>query len=900
MRGEKASPSKGVIAKEFPYQDIAKAYENSGAAAISCLTEPYFFLGSNEYLKTIAANVSIPVLRKDFTVDARMIYEAKVLGASAVLLICSILNDEELSKYLNLAHALGLSALIEAHDADEIDRALATGVRIIGVNNRNLATFEVDTTNSLRLRERAKNVLFVSESGIKTREDVAQLERIGVDAVLIGETLMRSTNKAKTLSILRGDCPSDSADNSANDAETFAILRDAVASDTTSDTAREAKPNTAASSANTQTTCTDFLRNPSPTTERTYIKTCGMTRLKDIAAVNETHPDMCGFIINFPKSKRSVSAEQQIELAARLDPTICSVGVFVDAPISQIVALAQIGSIQAIQLHGNEDEDYIAHLREQCTLPIIKAFQIKNANDLAKAETSSVDMVLLDSGQGSGKSFDWSLLKTFARPYLLAGGLYPQTIPEALNNLNPWGVDLSSGLETNGLKDREKIQCATAIVHQTTATAHHTATVAGLATTNAPQTTSNTNPTESKEQHMTTQNTSKGRFGIHGGQYIPETLMNAIIELDEAYTHFKDDPEFKAELQKLLNDYAGRPSRLYYARRMSEDLGGAKIYLKREDLNHTGAHKINNVLGQALLAKKMGKTRLIAETGAGQHGVATATAAALLDMECVVFMGREDTERQALNVYKMRLLGAEVHPVDSGTGTLKDAVSETFREWTNRIDDTHYCLGSCMGPHPFPTIVRDFQAVISSEIKEQMLELEGKLPDVVMACVGGGSNAIGSFYHFINDPEVRLIGCEAAGRGIDTFETAATIATGKLGIFHGMKSYFCQDEHGQIAPVYSISAGLDYPGIGPEHAALHDAGRAEYVAITDDEAVDAFEYLSRTEGIIPAIESAHAVAYARKLAPTMSPDQSIVITLSGRGDKDCAAIARYRGEDIHE
>lgn len=897
---KKASPSKGVIAKEFPYQDIAKAYENSGAAAISCLTEPYFFLGSNEYLKTIAANVSIPVLRKDFTVDARMIYEAKVLGASAVLLICSILNDEELSKYLNLAHALGLSALVEAHDADEIDRALAAGVRIIGVNNRNLATFEVDTTNSLRLRERAKNVLFVSESGIKTREDVAQLESIGVDAVLIGETLMRSTNKAKTLSILRGDCPSDSAGNSANDAETFAILRDAVASDTTSDTTREAKPNTPASCERKQTTCPDFLRNPSSNTERTYIKTCGMKRLEDIAAVNEAHPDMCGFIIDFPKSKRSISAEQQIELASRLDPTICSVGVFVDAPISKIAKLTQIGSIQAVQLHGNEDEAYLAQLRTQCTLPIIKAFQIRNTNDLAKAEISSADMVLLDSGQGSGKSFDWDLLKTFNRPYLLAGGLSPQTIPEAINNLNPWGVDLSSGLETNELKDREKIQCATAIVHQTTASAHQSTTATNQKTETTPQTTSNTNPTESKEQHMTTQNTSKGRFGIHGGQYIPETLMNAIIELDEAYIHFKDDPEFKAELQKLLNDYAGRPSRLYYARRMSEDLGGAKIYLKREDLNHTGAHKINNVLGQALLAKKMGKTRLIAETGAGQHGVATATAAALLDMECVVFMGREDTERQALNVYKMRLLGAEVHPVDSGTGTLKDAVSETFREWTNRIDDTHYCLGSCMGPHPFPTIVRDFQAVISSEIKEQMLELEGKLPDVVMACVGGGSNAIGSFYHFIDNPEVRLIGCEAAGRGIDTFETAATIATGKLGIFHGMKSYFCQDEHGQIAPVYSISAGLDYPGIGPEHAALHDAGRAEYVAITDDEAVDAFEYLSRTEGIIPAIESAHAVAYACKLAPTMSPDQTIVITLSGRGDKDCVTIARYRGEDIHE
>ena len=376
--------------------------------------------------------------------------------------------------------------------------------------------------------------------------------------------------------------------------------------------------------------------------------------------------------------------------------------------------------------------------------------------------------------------------------------------------------------------------------------------------------------------------------------------MNAVIELEEAYNHYKNDKEFNDELNTLLNEYAGRPSRLYYAKRMTEDLGGAKIYLKREDLNHTGAHKINNVLGQVLLAKKMGKTRVIAETGAGQHGVATATAAALMDMECEIFMGKEDTERQALNVYRMRLLGAKVYAVTTGTATLKDAVSETMREWTKRIEDTHYVLGSCMGPHPFPQIVRDFQAVISKEIKEQLMEKEGKLPDAVLACVGGGSNAIGAFYNFIEDESVRLIGCEAAGRGINTAETAATIATGKLGIFHGMKSYFCQDEYGQIAPVYSISAGLDYPGIGPEHADLYDKGRAEYVAITDDEAVDAFEYLSRTEGIIPAIESAHAVAYARKLAPTMKKDQIIVINISGRGDKDCAAIARYRGEDIHE
>lgn len=393
---------------------------------------------------------------------------------------------------------------------------------------------------------------------------------------------------------------------------------------------------------------------------------------------------------------------------------------------------------------------------------------------------------------------------------------------------------------------------------------------------------------------------SKGRFDGFGGQYVPETLMNALIELERQYEFYRRDPGFIEELQTLLREYAGRPSRLTYAEKMTRELGGAKIYLKREDLNHTGSHKINNVLGQVLLAKKMGKTRVIAETGAGQHGVATATVAALMDMECEIFMGKEDTQRQALNVYRMELLGAKVHAVESGTQTLKDAVNATMREWVSRIDDTHYVLGSVMGPHPFPTMVRDFQKVIGQEIKAQLMEKEGKLPDVVMACVGGGSNAIGAFYEFIGDASVRLIGCEAAGRGVDTFETAATVATGKLGIFHGMKSYFCQDENGQIAPVYSISAGLDYPGVGPEHAMLHARGRAEYVPVTDDEAVDAFEYLSRTEGIIPAIESAHAVAYAKKLAPTMGRDQIIVVNLSGRGDKDVAAIARYRGVNIDE
>jgi tryptophan synthase beta chain len=393
---------------------------------------------------------------------------------------------------------------------------------------------------------------------------------------------------------------------------------------------------------------------------------------------------------------------------------------------------------------------------------------------------------------------------------------------------------------------------------------------------------------------------SKGRFGIHGGQYVPETLMNVLNELEEAYFHYISDPEFQRELTDLFQNYTGRPSLLYYAGKMTEDLGGAKIYLKREDLNHTGSHKINNVLGQVLLAKKMGKTRVIAETGAGQHGVATATAAALLGLECEIFMGKEDTQRQALNVFRMELLGAKVHAVTSGTQTLKDAVSETFREWTRRVEDTHYVLGSVMGPYPFPMMVRDFQSIIGKEVREQIIAAEGRLPDVLLACVGGGSNAMGLFYDFLGEKKVRLIGCEAAGLGTDTDRTAATISTGSLGIFHGMKSYFCQDEYGQIAPVYSISAGLDYPGVGPEHSYLHDIKRAEYVPVTDQEAVEAFEYLARTEGIISAIESSHAVAYARKLAPTMSKDQIIVINLSGRGDKDVAAIARYRGVTIYE
>ena len=599
------------------------------------------------------------------------------------------------------------------------------------------------------------------------------------------------------------------------------------------------------------------------------IKICGLSRVEDVEAANLHKPDYIGFVFA-ETSKRYVSKEQAAQLKNMLDSEIKAVGVFVNAPIKQIQELCHEKIIDLVQLHGDENEEYVSKLKSLITNPIICAVRVKSTEQLLKADCLPCDALLLDSFNpskygGTGEPFDYALIPELKHPYFLAGGLNNNNIMATTMLCKPAAVDISGGVETEGVKDPEKMQAIINLVHD-----------------------------------YEKNSDSSGRFGIYGGQYIPETLMPAVKELECAYQHYANDPDIQNELGELLSSYAGRPSLLYYADKMTKDLGGAKIYLKREDLNHTGSHKINNVLGQVLLAKKMGKTRVIAETGAGQHGVATATAAALLGMECEIFMGKEDTERQALNVYRMELLGAKVHSVTSGTMTLKDAVNETMREWTKRVEDTHYVLGSVMGPHPFPTIVRDFQKIIGKEIKEQLLKTERRLPDAVIACVGGGSNAMGSFYEFIDDKNVRLIGCEAAGLGIDNPKNAATVATGTIGVFHGMKSLFCQDEYGQIAPVYSISAGLDYPGIGPEHAKLYSIGRAEYVPITDMEAVDAFEYLSRTEGIIPAIESAHAVAYARKIAPTMDKNQIVVVTISGRGDKDVAAIARYRGVDIHD
>ena len=585
------------------------------------------------------------------------------------------------------------------------------------------------------------------------------------------------------------------------------------------------------------------------------VKICGLSRMADIEAVNEARPDYIGFI--FAESPRRVTRTQAAELRKNLAPGIVPVGVFVNESIDIIVSLIGHGIIDAVQLHGNEDEAYISTLRSMCDKTIIKAVSMSDPKDVHRYDGSRADYLLLDNKGGNvAKCFDWDLIERVKKPFFLAGGCDITNVKEAIERVGPFAVDVSSGVETEGIKDGEKIKTFVKTIRLSV---------------------------------------KKGRYGEYGGQYLPETLMHSVNELENAYTKFKEDPSFRKELDDLLKNYAGRPSILYYAKRMTEDLGGAKIYLKREDMNFTGSHKINNVLGQVLMAKKMGKKRVIAETGAGQHGVATATVAALMGMECEIFIGREDSERQSLNLFKMRLLGANVHIVDTGTMTLKDAVNETLREWASRMEDTHYVVGSAMGPHPFPMIVRDFQKVIGKEIREQIMAAEGRLPDAILACVGGGSNAIGSFFEFIDDKDVQLIGCEAAGAGSDTANTAATLCTGSVGIFHGMKSYFCQNEYGQIAPVETISAGLDYPGVGPEHAHLFDLKRATYVPITDEETVNAFEYLSRTEGIIPATESAHAVAYAMKLAPTMEKNKIIIVNLSGRGDKDVVSVARFRG-----
>jgi len=598
------------------------------------------------------------------------------------------------------------------------------------------------------------------------------------------------------------------------------------------------------------------------------VKICGIKNLDDIQMLNLYRPEYAGFI--FTDSKRQLTKEQAKELCDNLDKGIKKVGVFVDADVNMVADTAVACGLDCVQLHGNETPQYIEELRKLLhNAQIWKAVRVNDNVDVFYLKSFRADAIVLDtyvegSTGGTGKAFDWKLAGDACKSLkiILAGGLNPSNASLAARTVKPYCVDVSSGVETDGVKDRDKVR-------------EFIYTAKGM-----------------------TNVMDKGKFGSFGGRYAPETLMNALIELEQTYAALSRDMGFLTELNTLLKEYAGRPSLLYYAKNMTEDLSGAKIYLKREDLNHTGSHKINNVLGQALVAKRMGKKRVIAETGAGQHGVATATAAALFGMECEVFMGKEDMERQKLNVFRMELLGASVRMVETGTGTLKDATSEAMREWASRVDDTFYIIGSVVGPHPYPKMVRDFQAVIGREAKKQIVDMEGRLPDMLIACVGGGSNAMGLFYPFIKNTEVAMVGAEAAGDGIDTGRHAASITKGSVGVFHGMKSYFLQDEEGQITPVYSISAGLDYPGIGPEHAWLKDSGRATYVPITDAEAVEAFVYLSKIEGIIPAIESAHAVAYAMKVAGEMGKDKIIIVNVSGRGDKDVEQIAKYMGREV--
>lgn len=595
------------------------------------------------------------------------------------------------------------------------------------------------------------------------------------------------------------------------------------------------------------------------------VKFCGIRRKEELEALGQEFPDYLGFILC--QSPRRVTAEAVREMMAPFRGKALAVGVFQNQPLEEVAEAAFQAGLDVIQLHGREDSAFIKALQEKTGLPVWKAVPALE-EELAAAASLPADCFLVDSpgGGGRGIAADWELIRryegSFGKPYFLAGGLNPGNLGKALQVLSPAGVDMSSGIERDGRKDPALMKEVLKRLDR-------------------------------KEKKM------ERKFGPYGGQYVPETLMEALHEVESAYEKLKEDPSFQEELQRLYREVAGRPSRLYFASRMTEDLGGARIWLKREDLNHTGSHKINNVLGQILLARRMGKKRIICETGAGQHGVATATACALFGMPCRVYMGAEDVERQGLNVFRMELMGAEVIPVESGTRTLKDAVSEAFREWTRECKETYYLMGSVVGPHPFPTIVRDFQKVIGEEAREQILAAEGRLPDRVLACVGGGSNAIGIFHSFLQDEGVKLIGAEAGGEGLDTKRHAATMTGGSMGVFHGMKSIFLQDDFGKIMPVYSLSAGMDYPGIGPEHAWLAESGRARYLPVTDEEAVEAFTYLSRMEGIIPAIESAHAVALAMKMAPEMGKEEILLINLSGRGDKDVDQVARWKGVKIH-
>jgi tryptophan synthase beta subunit len=806
---KRASPSKGVIKSELKVSELAISYARGGAAAISVLTEQDYFMGSLDDLREARSATSLPVLRKDFIFDAYQIYESAEAGADAVLLIVAALDDAILMELLELTRQLSMDALVEVHTAAELQRAINAGAKIIGVNNRDLRSFEVSLDVSVELARSVSSdsrQLLVSESGLRSSDDLRRLQSLGFDGFLIGETLMRSSDPAAT------------------------------------------------------------LRSLISQTSTPRVKVCGITNLDDALLCVREGVDMLGF--NFYEgSPRYITPAAARQIVDHLPTEVMTVGIFVNAGSpEEVMNSAGVAGVDAVQLHGDETPDFCRALK---SLPVIKAIRVAPDYSTQTAKDYPAFAVLLDAFSskapgGTGKTFDWELAaqtRTEISKLFLAGGLNENNVAAAIARVRPFAVDVCSSLESGpGIKSEEKVKAFMKAVR-------------------------------SNNEALPDE---RGRWGEYGGRYVPETLINPLDELTGAYMEARVDPDFQTELSTLLRDYSGRPTPLTRALRLGESANGARIYLKREDLSHTGSHKINNALGQALLARRMGKRRVIAETGAGQHGVATATVCALFGLECVIYMGVEDMRRQALNVFRMQLLGAEVREVDSGSRTLKDAINEAMRDWVSNVNDTYYLLGSALGPHPYPLMVRDFQSVIGREARQQILERENRLPDVLIACVGGGSNSIGLFHPFLEDQPVRMIGVEAGGRGPKLGDHAARFHSqsgGRQGVLQGTMSYVLQDPRGQISSTHSISAGLDYPSIGPEHAFLHDQKRIEYVSVTDEEALEAFQTLSRLEGIIPALESAHAVAHALQVAKEMTPDQICIINLSGRGDKDVDTVS---------
>jgi tryptophan synthase beta subunit len=801
---KRRSPSRGDIAPIVDPAELAQRYADAGASAISVLTDGPDFGGSLEDLDAVRAAVDLPILRKDFVVSERQVYEARIHGADAVLLIVRALNDDELRSLHSLAHELGMAALVEVHDESELMRALGIGAQLIGVNNRDLGSMEVSLATTPRLATLVPaDVTLVAESGYRSGDDVLPLHSAGVDAVLIGEALVSADDVEQKLTEL-STAPTDVA------------LID--------------------------------------------VKICGIRTSEEAAAAIAAGASELGLIFADSSRRIDLATARSIAAVARGRATL--VGVFVDSSHEDIEQAIATVRLDRVQLCGTETTEFCASL----SVPVRKVVHVGNDGDVeaaTRAFAPHVERIVLDTAHptragGTGQAFEWANIVEAARhaPIVVAGGLHPRNVARAVHHIHPVGVDVASGVERGGAKD---VRLTRLFVSAARAAAVEEARL-------------------------------RGRFGRFGGSYIPEVLVPAARELADAYDVARADPEFQHELAALARDYVGRPTPLTYAGRLTEHAGGARIFLKREDLTHTGSHKINNAIGQALLAKRMGKTRIVAETGAGQHGVATATACALLGMECIVYMGSVDIARQYPNVQRMQLLGARVESVESGSKTLKDAVNEAIRDWVTNVDSTYYLIGSALGMHPYPNIVRDLQRVIGAEARQQIIDAAGRLPDAVVACVGGGSNAIGMFHPFLEDPTVELIGVEAAGRGMDTSEHSATLAAGSPGVLHGMSTVLLQDSDGQVIETHSISAGLDYPGIGPEHAHLKDIGRVRYDTATDDAALEAFHLLCRTEGIVPALESSHAVAHALVLAPQLGKDKAIVVCLSGRGDKDLATV----------